>query len=359
MKSKILVLGAIIAMMASCNSNKFKVEGNIEGATDTTQLVLEVSSNGNWLILDSISPDAKGHFSVSEEAPEYPNIYRLRVGGQSIYFPIDSLDKLTINTKLAQFGTQYTVAGSQHAEQVMKIDQEAMQMGNASEAEMKAWKHKLAEQIVADPSGIVAYYAINKYANNRPLFDPADDFDLRIVGAVANAFYTFKPQDPRTDFLVSVLTDGQKRRRMNSEATDTVYADVASLIDIKLQDYNGTTHDLKDVAAKHSTVLLNFTIYQADFSPVFNKMLNDLYSKYKGRGFEIYQVSVDPDNVAWSQAAKNLPWITVYEPLGINGQSVGAYQVTGAPTSFVIRNGEIVERVEDASKLEAALARHI
>ena len=58
------------------------------------------------------------------------------------------------------------------------------------------------------------------------------------------------------------------------------------------------------------------------------------------------------------QAAKNLPWITVYDPDGVNSKSVGAYNVTGIPTTFIIRNSEIVERIEDATRLKAAVAKY-
>jgi hypothetical protein len=62
--------------------------------------------------------------------------------------------------------------------------------------------------------------------------------------------------------------------------------------------------------------------------------------------------------VAWRQAAQNLPWITVFDPGSINSQNVGTYNVTGIPTTFIIKNSEIVERVEDPTRLKAAVARY-
>ena len=73
---------------------------------------------------------------------------------------------------------------------------------------------------------------------------------------------------------------------------------------------------------------------------------------------QIYQISVDQDNVAWRRAAQNLPWITVFDPMSINSQNIGAYNVTGIPTTFIIKNSEIVERVEDASRLKAAVGKY-
>ncbi|MBR5170122.1 MAG: AhpC/TSA family protein [Muribaculaceae bacterium] len=359
MKKIFLMIIAAIALTA-CNGNKFHVDGTVEGASDTT-LVLEQSSNGEWHIIDSIKVDKNGKFSISADAPEVPSIYQLRFGNQAICFPIDSLDKLTITAKLPDFARDYTVSGSAHAEQVMKIDKDALQFagGKGTEAERQAWKDKLARQIASDPGSIVAYYTINKYIDGKPLFDPMNDNDLRFIGAVANAFNSFRPNDPRTDYLKSVFLDGQRRRRAAAAPSDTVYADVATLIDIKLQDYTGKDYSLSKVATDNRIVVLNFTAYAAEFSPQLNKLLNDIYQSYNGRGVAIYQVSLDQDNVLWREAAKNLPWITVYDPLGVNSQTVGAYNLMGIPTSFIIRNGEIVERIEDAANLKTALARYL
>ena len=351
---KILLMMAAVVMLTACNGNKFSVEGTIEGANDSTTLILEQSSNGEWFIIDSIAVGKDGKYSVSAPAPEVPSIYQLRLGGQGICFPIDSLDHLTINAKLPNFATDYTVSGSDHAVQIMKLDKEALQFANGkgTDAELKAWKDKLSRQIVADPSGIVAYYSINKYINGKPLFDPLDDNDLRIIGAVANAFNSFRPDDPRTDYLVNVLLDGQRRRRSMSAPTDTLYADVASIIDIKLQDYHGKDYSLSKVAAENRVVLLDFTAYTAEFSPQINKLLNDIYQSYHSRGFEIYQVSLDQDNVAWRQSAENLPW-------SVNSKNVGTYNVTSIPTTFIIKGGDIVERIEDATNLKAAVAKYM
>lgn len=350
-----------VAMLCSCTGNQFKVDGKVEGATDSVKLILEESSNGMWIGLDTITVDSDGSFSVSAEAPTYPNIYRLRMGEQAVYFPIDSLDHLTINTKFNAFDTDFNLSGSDHAEQIMKIDKEALGLsgGKATPAQLKAFKDKLAKEIIVDPAGIVAYYVINKNLDGRPLFDPLDDSDLRIIGAVANSFNSFRPNDPRTEYLVNVLLAGQQRRRAASAPADTIQATEAALIDIELDDYNGKTHTLSQVAKQNSVVLLNFTIYEADFSPVYNKLLNDIYTANKGRGLEIYQVSLDPNNVAWHEAARSLPWITVYEPKGEYSTIVGAYAVAGVPTTFIIKNGEIVQRIEDGNNLKAAVQKYL
>ena len=358
MKNYLLIIAAVLCL-TGCDSNKFHIDGTLEGASGTT-LVLEQSSNGEWVILDSIEVGKDGKFSIRAEAPMVPSIYQLRMGDQAICFPIDSLDHLTIVAKMPNFGKDYTISGSEHAEKVMKLDKEAMQFagGKGTEAERQAWKDQLARQIASDPASIVAYYTINKYIDGQPLFDPMNDNDLRFIGAVANAFNSFRPDDPRTEYLRNVLLDGQRRRRAMNAANDTVYAEVASLIDIKLQDYTGKTYSLTQTAADHRVVVLNFTAYGAEFSPQLNKLLNDTYQTYRNRGLAIYQISLDNDNVLWREAAKNLPWITVYDPMGVNSANIGNYNVYGIPTSFIIRGGEIVERIEDPTRLKASIGKY-
>ena len=357
---KIILFMLVLVGLSACNGNKFQVDGTLEGASDTVTMVLEQSSNGEWFIIDTVKVEKNGKFSVSAPAPEVPSIFQLRMGDQSICFPIDSLEHLTLTAKMPNFARDYTIAGSEHAEQLMAIDKRAMAFaaGQGTDADLEQWKAELSRQIVADPSGIVAYYTINKYIGSKPLFDPLNDNDLRIIGAVANAFNSFRPDDPRTNYLVNLLLEGQRRRRSVNAPVDTVYADVASLIDIKLQDYDGKQYSLSQVAAQNKVVLLDFIAYTMEISPQINKQLNDIYQAYHNRGLTIYQVSLDQDNVAWRKAAKNLPWITVLDPMSLNSQSVGAYNVTGIPTTFIIKNGEIVERVEDVTQLKAAVAKY-
>ncbi|MBP5498453.1 MAG: AhpC/TSA family protein [Muribaculaceae bacterium] len=362
MKVKTFITAMIMVLaLASCNGNKFRVSGTIEGAGDSTQLVLEESSNGSWFILDSIKTTGNGAFEVSHQAPQYPGIYRIRMNSQSIYFPIDSIDNISISTKLKTFDTDFTVTGSEHAAQVMQIDKDAIKYmaSAAGEEELAKWKRSLADMVLADPGGIVSYYIINKYINGQPLFNPADSKDLKVIGAVANLFRQFSPQDPRTDYLVNLVLNAQREQRAQQTRSDldTLQVSMTSLFNINLEDYDGVKHDLQSEAGKGNVVILNFTIYEADFSPAFNKILNDTYIKYKNRGLEIYQVSLDRNDVVYRQAAKNLPWITVYDP---TGSSSAPYNISSVPTVFIIdRSGVVAKRVDDVTQLPQEVAKYL
>lgn len=356
-RNYIVVLAAI--MLVACGGNEFKVSGNIEGASDTTKLVIEVSNNGMWLIADSVKPSANGSFSVALPAPKYADIYRLRYNDKSIYFPIDSLDKVEIKSDLKSFSTEYTLGGSANAELLMNIDKKAMQMYGANAEALKEWKKELANTILGAPSSIVAYYIINKYIGETPLYDPFDKEDLKMIGAVANAYNTYKPNDPRTAYLVNMAI---RSRRMHTPVVsgDTLVVDEIPLLNITLQDEKGQMQNLDEIAAQGKVILLNFTIQSDELSPAFNNALVEIYNKYKSKGFEIYQISYDTDEFQWRQTAKNLPWISVYDGRGIYSPDIAKYNIIGFPTTFIInRKGELAERVVDVTTLSQVVAKYL
>ncbi|MBQ9584874.1 MAG: AhpC/TSA family protein [Muribaculaceae bacterium] len=363
MKKLMFLAVALMALMCSCNSNKFKVSGTVNGAGDTTTLFLETSINGSWFLVDSVRTSGDD-FTFSEDAAQYPNIYRLSYRNNSIYFPIDSVEHIQVKTSIKKFAQDYTISGSDNAVKMMKIDKQIAEFarkGDTSSDTYKKWKDNLSRDIVKDPAGIVSFYLINKYIGNKPLFDPLDKRDFKIIGAVTNAFANFRPNDPRTSYMVDNFKQGLSQRRSEMAASrDTIVATQASLIDIKLMDKNGKTQSLQEVSSHGNVVILNFTMQNQSFSPSLNKLLNDMYAKYKSRGLEIFQVSLDDNEAQWMQSVAKLPWIVMRDPDGENSKCAGAYNVTNIPTAFIIgRNGEIVERVANVEQLETSLSKHL
>lgn len=364
MKNKILVAlsAAIMVLTSSCGkSNEWTVDGRIEDADGQT-MIIEASDNGRWYPLDSVKLDASGQFAYSHEAAGYPDIYRLRLGDKTLYFPIDSIETVTVITKAGAFDTEYTLAGSPEAEKLMQVDKKLMAVvskgGVSAIANDSLLKRELGDVLLGNPSDIVSYYIISKKIGGVPLFNPADKRDLRIIGAVANAYNQYRPNDPRTNYLRNLFISN--RTIAPNTPRDTIVANEIQLIDINLYDEQGKSHSLKDVASKGKVVLLNFTVYDSEQSPAFNRQLHSLYEKYRDRGFEIYQVSVDNDEFQWKQSARNLPWITVYNSRAGGGVNLSNYNVSVIPTSFIIdREGVLRERVDDPATISAALARYI
>ncbi len=365
MKKPSIIAGAAALMLASCGgANQWTINGEINGGAGKS-VVVEASSNGRWFPIDTAVIADNGNFSVSADAAGYPDIYRLNLEGQTVYFPIDSIETVTISAAADNFADGYALTGSAAAETLTSVDRKVMEVvkakGEAAIATDSLLKREVSQLLLGDPSGIVAYYIISKKVGGTPLFNPQDKKDVRVIGAVANAFSQQRPNDPRTAYLKTLyLSNRGMLAGANAAANDTVYIAESPLIDIKLSDYTGATYSLAEVAKQGKVVILNFTVYGVEESTAFNIELAKIYDRRKAAGLEIFQVSDGGDELQWMQAAKNLPWITVYNSPVTDVENLMNYNVRTLPTTFIInRKGEIVERVDDITRLDAALSKYM
>jgi glutathione peroxidase-family protein len=144
----------------------------------------------------------------------------------------------------------------------------------------------------------------------------------------------------------------------SSETAQTLESLVEEIghFEIELPDVKGKVRTLGSLKGK--VVLLDFTAYKTDWSPNYNLTMRQLYNKYSSQGFEIFQVSVDPDESFWVNAAVNLPWVCVYDENALNSNYLKLYNVQSIPAAFLIdREGNLVDRPEDQKSLDEKIAK--
>lgn len=350
------ILTLCLAASACTDKNVWEMTGKIAGAPAKTQLIVEASENGRWFGIDTVFTDSEGHFTTSNPAPKRPAIYRLRLNDKMVYFPIDSLDHLNFSATFHDFDRDFVYEGTPEAELMKSTDKliiEALSQKPASAiVNDSLLKRELARKILSNPSGIAAYYVVNKHIANRPLFNPEDNFDNRIIGAVANAYTNQHPNDPRTEYIRKIFLAGHHSAKVYK-------AETTPMFDINLYDTNGKSQSLKELAAKNKVVVLNFTSTNNEKYQDYNQALDGIYNKYKGKSFAIYQVTGSESEAAWRNAARNLPWIGVFLPEGADVTPLINYNVNYVPTTFIIVNGEILMRQTNPGELDKEIAKHI
>ncbi|WP_242205468.1 TlpA disulfide reductase family protein [Aestuariivivens insulae] len=90
----------------------------------------------------------------------------------------------------------------------------------------------------------------------------------------------------------------------------------------------------------------------------FNPELVEQYKLYKGKGFEIFGVSLDTDKEKWKKAIKKdgLNWENVSDLKGANNQAAVTYGVRDIPDNLLINEkGVIIARFIRGQKLEEKL----
>ena len=359
-----IIAPAMLAMIAAaCAHDKgWEIGGEITGA-ENTKIALEAFNNGAWYPVDSISVDDHGKFVYRSDAPApYPEVMRLTMDGRSIYFPVDSVDRLTLTTSAADFDTRCDISGTGAAESMRQLDSLINASVAAGDMNVLApggeLKRTLLQTALNAPTAITGYYLVNKSVGGKPLFDLSSRDDLRFYGAVAQRFQQERPDDPRTAYLSAAYIGAQRKLRPGTVTEISVPE--TKLFEIVRTDKTGKQVSLSDIASKGGVTILSFTTYGLESSPAYNVILNSILEKYRDRGLNIYQIAFDSNEVAWRRTATNLPWITVWNATTDGTGALTDYNVGALPMTFVIdRDGTLAARVADPEKIEAEVAKHI
>ena len=372
------LLALVLVGLSACEDGpKFKVQGEVRGASDKT-IYLEASGLGGVVLLDSVELGSNGSFSFAEARPESPEFYRLRMDGKVINFAVDSTETVIVKTDAAKFDTDYVIEGSENnlkiKELVMlqaelqqkadKIAQSKMPAGLAQNQLMSLvneYKEKVKRgYIFAAPNKSYAYFALFQTLNGYMIFDPlANKDDVKCFAAVATSLNNAYPHADRSRNLYNMVIKGMKNvREVQPEVVEIDPSKIkeADIIDIQLKDLKGNVRTLTELKGK--VVLVDFTVYNNVMSPDHNLALREVYDKYHAKGLEIYQISLDTDEHFWKTSADNLPWICVRDANGPYSQYVQLYSVGNLPSVFLVgRDNAIKMRGENIKDLDAELRK--
>ena len=365
-------------MIASCDNNKFTVEGQINNAKDSVLYFENVGLEGIQ-VLDSVKLNDNGDFSFSEAANLAPEFYRLRISNQIINVSIDSTETVQIKAEYPDMASNYTVSGSENCEKIKELTLKQMTLqsqvislqqnttlgvntaNDSIQSLINAYKEDVKiNYIYKEPMKAYSYFALFQALGNYLIFNPrTNKDDIKAFAAVATSWDTYYPHAERGQNLHNIAIEGMKNQRIVAAQNADIQVEAskvqeAGVLDIALIDNKGQERHLTDL--KGQVVLLDFHIFALEDSPTRIIMLRELYNKYHAQGLEIYQVSLDNDEHFWKQQTAALPWINVRDADGINSQRLMMYNIQAIPDFFVIdRGNNLVKRAAQIKDLEAEI----
>ncbi len=380
------VAAIMIAALAlsSCNNKKFHINGNITEAKDSMLYLENISLNGPVKI-DSVKLGEDGSFSFEENAMDSvtPEFYRLRIANQSINLSIDSTETVSVKAAYPQMSFKYEVEGSENCSTIKELSLKQMTLQGNINAIVKspnigvdsvnviiyrmleAYKQDIkTHYIFKQPMKASSYYALFQTVQlgnmNSLIFNPRNNKeDVRVFAAVATCWDTYYPNAERGKNLHNIAIEGMKDIRIiesqrAQQQIDASKVNVNGCIELALQDNKGVTRRLSDLKGK--VVILDFHLFASSESTKRIMQLRELYNKYHAAGLEIYQVSADPDEHFWKTSTAGIPWISVRDENGIQGQSLALYNVQSLPTFFLIdRNNTLQARDAQIKDIDAAI----
>ena len=377
-KATLLFVAAMT--IASCNDKKFTVEGQITNAKDSVLYFENVGLEG-VNVLDSVKLDDSGDFAFSEAATIAPEFYRLRIANQIINVSIDSTETVQVKGEYPGMAANYTVSGSDNCEKIreltlkqMALQDQAIALQQNTELGIAAANDSIQKLIDAykedvklnyiykEPFKAYSYFALFQTICQWLIFNPrTNKDDIKAFAAVATSWDTYYPHAERGQNLHNIAIEGMKNQRIVDAQNRDIQIDASKvqesgIVDIALIDNKGQERHLTDLKGK--VVLLDFHIFALEDSPARILMLRELYNKYQQQGFEVFQVSLDPDEHFWKQQTAALPWINVRDADGVNSQRLLLYNIQAVPDFFIIdRGNNLVKRAAQIKDLEAEIKK--
>ena len=377
-KAAALVLAAL--SVASCNNNKFTVEGQIAGAKDSVLYFENVGLEG-INVLDSVKLNDNGDFSFSQDANTAPEFYRLRIADQIINVSIDSTETVQVKGQYPGMASNYTVSGSENCSKIRElalkqIDLQAKAIALQSNTELgiakandsiqtliNTYKEEVKRNyIYKEPYKAYSYFALFQAIGNYLIFNPrTNKEDIKAFAAVATSWDTYYPHAERGQNLHNIAIEGMKNQRIVAAQNADIQIEAskvqeAGVLDIALLDNKGNMRHLTDL--KGQVVLLDFHVFALKDSPARIIQLRELYNKYHAQGLEIFQVSLDGDEHFWKQQTAALPWINVRDEDGTSSQRLVLYNIQTVPDFFIIdRGNNLVKRAAQIADLEAEIKK--
>ncbi len=384
-RSNIFFLLSLLLITVACQQNvdRFTIDGVILEANEKTLYLDRVGADKTETI-DSVKLNEEGRFSFSHPAtPDCFEFYRLRVDKQFINIAVDSTETISVYSALPSMAVSYRVEGSEQSSRLKDLVMEQIGMTqeinkllqgfngvevgvmNATIMEkIDVFKTKIKnEYVLSNPGTPAAYYALFMTIRGNALFNAqADRQDAKCFAAVATQMDLHYPNSVRTRHIHNIALKGMSMtapaRPASAETVERLeqITSESGIIDIKLPDYRGVDQKLSDL--KGQVVLLDFTLFNSDYSAAYNLMLRKLYDKFASSGFTIYQVSLDSNEHFWITGAANLPWTCVRDEKGANSTIAASYRISALPSAFLInKEGELVERLQAFEGLEEKIEK--
>lgn len=357
MKKIFSIAIALAALTFACKKpDGFVINGKITNA-EGRYLYLEELKVSSSIPVDSVELDKDGSFKFKGKIG-YPNFYLLSLNKNNfVTLLVDTTEKISVYGDAANFSRDYIVQGSPGSLLVQelnnmltktkhKIDSirnhvNAYRMRDDYSIQRSSWN-----QEIADIKQAQIRYSTN-FIQKHPfslscvlaLYQKFDDSnyvvqDLQSLKVAASALNSFFPKSEHVKALYA-NTQRLMAQEKNSKLQQFIDQNGVNSPDIKLPNTNGREVSISSLTNK--VVLIQFWSALNRDSRIQNQALVELYSKYKSRGLEIYQVSVDTDRTAWLNAIEQdgLNWINVGDMKGSIVAS-NLYNIQFIPSNYIL-----------------------
>ncbi len=364
----ILFLGIIFFFSSCSNKDSLRISGKISNGTDQVLYLNQLNLNGE-VTIDSVKLNDKGNFKFSLPKLEYPTFYLLKLSDNNfVTLLADTTERVEIEGDAENLAKHYTVKNSLGSKYIKVLNTKLEKtkvvidslvnvyqgIAKDDKSSLDQVRHQIQEAankqkdfvndfVMANPKSFASYYAVfQRYDDGTLVLNPYNKKDLNLFSTVATSLDVYYPECARSQQLKNFVLGIHKERKLE-QMQKQLETQASSFPDIEEENIYGKKVKLSSLKGK--MVLLSFWASWDDKSRNENKNLLKIYSKYKSKGFEIYQVSLDRSKILWEGAIENdkLPWINVSDLQFTDSYAARIYNVQQLPANYLIsKKGEII-----------------
>lgn len=372
---------ATVFILGSCSKDKeFTIRGTITHAEGET-IYLEKLLTSSRKEVGEVVISKKGEFEF-KGVTGIPTFYLLKLSDQNfVTLLVDSAETVVVEADAANLYREYNLTGSLNSEQVRSLDVKLKRTrqrldslqslhdlynGNPDYDEIRPkWSaeyEKIVEEQVEfsttfvreNPFSMASVLALyQKFSNTDQHYVIRD---LQVMKTAASALHSIYPASEQVQALYN-NTLQFVRQQQAAKMQQFIQEQGENSPDIVLPNSDGKDIALSTLRGK--VVLLQFWAAVDRGSRIQNPVLVDAYKKYKRKGFEIYQVSVDQNRIEWVDAidTDKLTWTNVGDMEGSVAAS-RVYNVQSIPSNYLLdKEGVIIAKNLKGPALDKALAK--
>ena len=382
MKNKLLFILTLPILLIGCKDNTIEISGKLDKAVSGSYIYLSELKSNLLEPVDSLKLAADGKFLFTSEI-KAPTFYVLKTDDSNILTLIVSPgEKVSISAGFTSLGEPESVSGSDDTKKMMEynkalnntrdkltglsqiyyenvdspdlpnVEATIDSMARQYLGEINSYTKKYIDENIKSLVSLVALY--QQVAANVFVLSPIDDIEYFIK--VDSSLYSLYPESEPV-----VTLHDQVRQLLESVGGQTNsggFLSVGSVApEIALPSPDGQVIKLSSTRGK--VVLLDFWAAWCPPCRQENPNLVKAYDKYSGKGFEIFQVSLDKTKDDWVKGIKDDKlgrWIHVSDLKYWNSSVVAQYQFDGIPFNMLLdRDGKIIAKNLRGDALERTL----